>query len=244
MSMKRPVRLSASETWLRLSIILNVFLIASLIVVHRNSKSSNAFNLRSPDDASLVGKRMIFNGGYPSQERSGQCWCSADKYCMCTPSLAIDLIIASGPDHVWLVRRMDTQQLLATMGGYVQVGETVESAVARELMEEMGVALKETHLHLFGIYSDPRRDNRRSTASVVFAVHLDANYPLHPRAADDVKDVQRIALDDLDQHAFFSDHKTILLDYKRSVDQRKKTSARQNYGDFATDIVRSTCSSL
>lgn len=242
MTTKRQVRLNARETSLRLSIILNVMLIACLAVVHRSSKSSNEFNLRSVHDASLVGKSMIFHGGHPSQDRSGQCWCSADEYCMCTPSLAIDLIIASGPDHVWLVRRKDTQQLLATMGGYVQVGETVESAVARELMEEMGVDLKETQLHLFGIYSDPRRDNRRSTTSVVFAVHLDANYPLQPRAADDVKDVQRIALVDLDQYAFFSDHKTILMDYKRSVHQQMKTRARQGYGDFASDIVRSTCS--
>ena len=243
MTTKRQVRLSTSETWSRLSILLNVFLIACLAVAHRNSKSSNEFNLRSVHDASLVGKQMIFHGGYPSQDRSGQCWCSADKYCMCTPSLAIDLIIASGPDHVWLVRRKDTQQLLAVMGGFVQVGETAESAVARELMEEMGVDLKEIQPHLFGVYSDPRRDNRRSTTSVVFAVHLDANHPLQPRAADDVKDVQRIALEDLDQYAFFSDHKTILMDYKRSVDKRTTTRARQDYGDFATDIVRSTCSS-
>ena len=44
----------------------------------------------------------------------GTCWCSADEWCMCTPSLAIDVILTSGPDHIWVVRRQDTG-LLALM---------------------------------------------------------------------------------------------------------------------------------
>mmetsp|Transcript_14202 Transcript_14202/g.17138 ORF Transcript_14202/g.17138 Transcript_14202/m.17138 type:complete len:88 (-) Transcript_14202:36-299(-) len=63
-------------------------------------------------------KQTKWNGGHPFQERPGSCWCSGDAYCMCTPSLAIDLVITSGHDHVWLVRRKDTNQL-ATMGGFV-----------------------------------------------------------------------------------------------------------------------------
>lgn len=231
-------RLPTAETSLGLSIFLNVLLIFGLIFVilrQDTIKSGNGFNLRSGDNKSLVGKAMIFHGGHPAQDRPGQCWCGADTYCMCTPSLAIDLIIASGPDHLWLVRRKDTSQL-ATMGGFVNVGETVEAAVKRELMEEMGVDLKDHQLKLFGVYSDPRRDNRRATVSAVFAVHLDAE--LHPHAADDVKDVQRIALTELEQHEYFADHKTILLDYKRSI---AKTIS-EKYGDFASDIARSTCS--
>ena len=83
---------------------------------------------------------------------------------MCTPSLAIDLVILSGTDHVWLVRRKDTNQL-ATMGGFVMVGETVEQAVIRELREETGIDLSSGRKPpmLFGVYSDPRRDNRRHT---------------------------------------------------------------------------------
>ena len=240
--------LTATKTWLRFSMVINVLLITGIIMMARgvheleDSQASKGFNLRSIDDASLVGQRMIFHGGHPAQDRGGQCWCGdADGYCMCTPSLAIDLIIASGPDHVWLVRRKDTLQLLATMGGFVQVGEAVETAVRRELMEEMGVDLKDVKLHLFGIFSDPRRDDRRSTASVVFSVHLDSNFPLHPRPADDVKEIQRIALVDLDKHEYFADHKTILMDYKRSLDKTKKARTSRDYGDFATDIARSTC---
>ena len=66
---------------------------------------------------------------------------------MCTPSLAIDLVIEStlpdGAPGVVLVERADNG-LFATMGGFVDVGETVESAVARELKEETGLDLAST----------------------------------------------------------------------------------------------------
>ena len=229
-----------TKTTLYASILLNILLIFGLLLSvlrynnNTDSLATNGFTIRSADGKSS-GKPMIWHGGHPAQDRPGECWCGADAYCMCTPSLAIDLIIASGPNHVWLVRRKDTSQL-ATMGGFVDVGEPVETAVKRELMEEMGIELKEHQIKLFGVYSDPRRDNRRSTVSAVFVVHLDAE--LHPRAADDVKDVQRISLAELEQHEYFADHKTILMDYKQTTVGQ---TISQEYGDFAADISRSTC---
>jgi len=141
----------------------------------------------------LRSDKIEWNGGHPvSSRQTGSCWCTNyDGYCMCTPSIAIDLIIVSGPgagdgtggltdteeqkrhqkDHLWLVRRKDTDQL-ATMGGFVMVGETVEHAVKRELKEEMGIDLMagtqasaKTEPTLFGVYSDPRRDNRRHSGA-------------------------------------------------------------------------------
>jgi ADP-ribose pyrophosphatase YjhB (NUDIX family) len=123
------------------------------------------------------------------------------------------------------------------MGGFVDVGESVEAAVRRELWEEMGVRLPdETEPVLFGVYSDPRRDNRRHTASVVFVVHLDKE--IQPVAADDVSDVERISLDEIDRHSYFADHKTILTDF-RSAWRGEPVST--NVGDFADDIARSLC---
>lgn len=235
-SKKRGGGLPTTGTVLYMSIFLNIFLVLALLyltIAQANESSASAFNLRSP--GGLIGKEMTWHGGHPAQDRPGQCWCGADTYCMCTPSLAIDLIIASGPDHVWLVRRKDTNQL-ATMGGFVDVGENAESAVKRELMEEMGVDLMAHQIKLFGVYSDPRRDNRRHTVSAVFAVHLDAD--IHPHAADDVKDVQRIPLSEIEANEYFADHKTILMDYKRAVSAETKSQAD---GDFATDVARSTC---
>jgi 8-oxo-dGTP diphosphatase len=183
----------------------------------------------------VVSKDMVYHGGHPLAAKSGTCWCAPDKYCMCTPSVAIDLVLMASPDQVWLVRRKDTSQL-ATMGGFVELGETVEAAVRRELMEELGIDLVQPP-KLFGVYSDPRRDNRRHTLSVVFAVSLPDG--AKPKAADDVKDVMKIRLSDIDKYEYFADHKTILMDYVRAVERRP--ASREGDGDFANDIVRSMC---
>jgi ADP-ribose pyrophosphatase YjhB (NUDIX family) len=163
---------------------------------------------------------------------------------MCTPSLAIDLIlVSSDKEFLWLVRRQDTNQL-ATMGGFVNVDETVEHAVTRELKEEMDIDLMKEGSHnspvvtLFGVYSDPRRDNRRRTASAVFVVTLDEDVH-RPKAGDDAKEVKRISINDIEKHSYFADHRTILLDYRRFV--RGQSPKQSTLGDFAPDIARSTC---
>jgi 8-oxo-dGTP diphosphatase len=185
---------------------------------------------------SLRGEAVHWHGGHPADSQSGSCHCSSDRYCMCTPALAIDLVITSGTDHVWLVRRKDTNQL-AIMGGFVIVGETVEHAVKREIQEEMGIDLVKPP-QLLGIYSDPRRDNRWHTVSSVFAVHLGGEEK--PVAADDVKEVKRIPLADIEKYEYFADHKTVLLDYRRSL-CGDAISLGTSEGDFASDIQRSVC---
>mmetsp|Transcript_20875 Transcript_20875/g.29007 ORF Transcript_20875/g.29007 Transcript_20875/m.29007 type:complete len:253 (+) Transcript_20875:17-775(+) len=215
-----------------LSLALNLVLGGMLIFggICRNTSS-----LRSPSAKIVEGGNQKWNGGHPLEERPGSCWCSGDKYCMCTPNLAIDLVITSGKDHIWLVRRKDTDQL-ATMGGFVEVGETVEHAVKREMMEEMGVTASETP-KLLGIYSDPRRDNRRHTVSAVYHVKLPEE--AKPHAMDDVKDVIRIPISDIDKHTYFADHWTILMDYRNNHARHSQQAIRSS--DFAKDIVRSTC---
>jgi len=197
-------------------------------------------------DATIFQARHVqFAGGHPTAtQQSGTCYCSSkDDYCLCTPSLAIDLVIQSGPDHVWLVKRRDTGQL-ACMGGFVEVGETVEHAVQRELREEMGleIASFDQKLQLLGVYSDPRRDNRRHTVSAVYALQLDGTE--QPVAADDARAVERIAMAEIDNHVFFADHQTILLDYVRLVTEQGMPAKRDfaaSPGDFANDIQRSVC---
>jgi ADP-ribose pyrophosphatase YjhB (NUDIX family) len=95
-----------------------------------------------PADAGLV-SRVWHSNGSPAINnglQKGSCWCSGDDYCMCTPSLAIDMILTSGPDHIWMVQRA-TGGLMALMGGFNEVGETVEEAARREMKEEMNLDL-------------------------------------------------------------------------------------------------------
>ena len=211
-----------------ISIAINIVL---LIVVAQ-------YILHNPDH-SLLSKSLVYHGGHPLDTHAGTCWCASDQYCICTPNLAIDLVIASGPDHLWIVRRKDTSQW-AIMGGFVEIGETVEAAVRRELKEELGIELEGPPL-LFGVYSDPRRDNRRHTVSVVFAITLPED--AKPQAADDIKEVIRIPLSDIEHHDFFADHKTIFMDYKRAMEKKRRNheNEKEGDGDFAVNIIRSTC---
>ena len=157
-----------------------------------------------------------------SDLKRGTCWCSADEWCMCTPSLAIDVVLTSGENHVWLVRRADTN-MLALMGGMNEVGETVEDAVHRELAEEMSITLPPSNRPvLFGVYNDPMRDARRHSASAVYVV--DVPEGLQPTAGDDATSVVRLPLSEVQNHEFFVDHKTILRDY---IKARRRASTGQ-----------------
>lgn len=168
----------------------------------------------------------------------GTCWCTTqfDDFCTCTPSLAVDVILTSGENHIWLVKRSDTGQY-ATMGGFVEVGETSAEAVVRELGEETGVSAV-TPPRLFGVYDDPRRDAKRYRHSVSVVYVLDIPLDAEPKAGDDVKQVVRVSLDHVDDLDFFIDHKTIVMDYKLSKMKGTELKDRVKY-----DLVkRKRCS--
>lgn len=203
--------------------LLVVHLLVLCRLFHRNGSS---FHDALPRSDSLI----WFGGHPPATQEGSKCWCdpqlmkASDKGCSCSPSLAVDAILTSGPDHVWLVERKDTGQL-ACMGGFVDVNETGEQAVLRELKEETGIELpqEEASKPIFlGLYSDPRRDNRRPTASLIYALKIPLDYK--PEGGDDAKSVVRVELAAIDTSGldFFADHLTILWDYRdarrRSMD--------------------------
>ena len=160
---------------------------------------------------------------------------------MCTPSLAVDVILRSGNDHIWCVKRQDTG-LLALMGGFTEVGETSEESVHRELKEEMGITLKREP-KLFGVYNDPLRDARRHTTSVVYIADVPGG--AEPRAGDDATSVIRLPLAQVENSEFFIDHKTIIRDYMAMVEiakggEERTLPAEPRTGD-AEPFKRSVC---
>ena len=167
-------------------------------------------SLHVGDGGAFVERKWHSNGAL-GDLKEGSCWCSADNYCLCTPSLAIDAVLLSGSDHVWLVRRSDTGQL-ALMGGFNEVGETSLETLHRELAEEMSIVLPpDSEPKLFGVYNDPMRDSRRHTSSVVYVVEVPGD--VRPEAGDDAAEVLLLPLADVEKEDFFVDHKQILLDY-------------------------------
>jgi 8-oxo-dGTP diphosphatase len=89
-----------------------------------------------------------------------------------TPLLTTDCVIWDKDGRVLLIRRKNEpfKGAYALPGGFVDIGETVEAACRREVLEEAGLAVGE--LRLVGVYSDPRRDPRGHTVSIVYLARL------------------------------------------------------------------------
>jgi 8-oxo-dGTP diphosphatase len=123
-----------------------------------------------------------------------------------TPLLTVDIIIEIDGGVV-LIERKHAPPGWALPGGFVDRGESLAQAAVREAREETSLDVTLTE-QLFA-YSDPRRDPRGPTVSVVYLGRATGT----PRAADDAQDVRIYALDKLPSLAF--DHGQILEDYRR-----------------------------
>lgn len=107
-----------------------------------------------------------------------------------TPLLTVDCVVLNPRGEVLLIQRKNEpfKGHYALPGGFVDIGETVEDACRRELLEETGV--KAGRLKLVGVYSDPNRDPRGHTASVVFLTRVRST---KLEAGDDAASAQWVA---------------------------------------------------
>jgi 8-oxo-dGTP diphosphatase len=122
------------------------------------------------------------------------------------PTPTVDVIIETGLGIV-LIRRKNPPLGWALPGGFVDEGETVETAAAREAKEETGLDVQlRALLH---VYSDPSRDPRQHTLSVTFVASADRA----PMAGDDAAEAAVFDLDDLPTEIAF-DHREIIEDYR------------------------------
>ncbi len=126
-----------------------------------------------------------------------------------TPLLAADIIIElvdRSDRPIVLIKRKYPPVGWAIPGGFVDIGESVEQAAVREAKEE--TALEVTLTKLLGIYSNPGRDLRGHTASVVFIAEASGQ----PSAQDDAAEIAVIDIQALPDDLVF-DHNQILADY-------------------------------
>jgi len=127
---------------------------------------------------------------------------------MLQPNLTVDAIVIDDKKRLLLVERgRDPYKgKFALPGGFVEYGETVERAVARELEEETG--LKAKVLEIVGVYSDPNRDPRGHTVTIVFHMEYRGG---EPKGDDDAAAARFFSIDKLPPLAF--DHDKIVKDF-------------------------------
>ncbi|WP_254173773.1 NUDIX domain-containing protein [Planktothrix pseudagardhii] len=126
-----------------------------------------------------------------------------------TPTVDIIIELIDRPARpIVLIERKNPPFGWAIPGGFVDYGESVETAAIREAKEETGLEIE--LIEQFYVYSDPNRDPRQHTLSVVFL----ATAIGEPQAADDAKNLELFEPWQIPQNLCF-DHDRILKDYWR-----------------------------
>lgn len=127
------------------------------------------------------------------------------------PAPTVDIIIEliDRPERpIILIERKNIPYGWAIPGGFVDYGESIETAAKREALEE--VTLEVELIEQFYVYSDPKRDSRQHTISIVFI----ATGKGEPKAADDAKKIGIFTPWEIPNNLCF-DHELILKDYLR-----------------------------
>ncbi|EHC09402.1 NUDIX domain-containing protein [Fischerella thermalis] len=123
------------------------------------------------------------------------------------PTVDIIIELLDRPHRpIVLIERHNPPLGWAIPGGFVDYGETVETAARREALEETGLEVE--LIEQFHVYSDPARDRRKHTISIVFL----ATAKGEPKAGDDAKGIEIFESWRVPENLCF-DHDIILRDY-------------------------------
>ena len=119
-------------------------------------------------------------------------------------------IIPILPDgRIVLIRRSDSGKW-GLPGGMIDWGEDIPHAASRELKEETGLALNKIK-RLRGVYSDPKRDPRIHSISILLEVEAEGE--LDPIDTHEVLEIEAFSPDKLPLGDLSHDHDRQLKDY-------------------------------
>ena len=134
-----------------------------------------------------------------------------------SPKITVDGVVFTD-NEILLIQRKNPpfQGRWALPGGFVEYGETTENAVLREVKEETG--LDTAIISLLGVYSDPQRDPRGHTISIVYLLKTIKGEPI---GGDDALKAAFHSIESLPTLSF--DHEIIIKDaIRRSKDVLSK----------------------
>ncbi|MBE6513158.1 MAG: NUDIX hydrolase [Methanobrevibacter olleyae] len=132
------------------------------------------------------------------------------------PSLTVDIFIFNENHEFILIKRKNDpfKDSWALPGGFVDYGESTEDAAIREAKEETSIDVELERL--FNVYSEPDRDPRRHTVSIVYLAH--GNFD-DARADDDAKDIGVYSFNDLKEMKLAFDHDKILNEIRDYLEE-------------------------
>jgi ADP-ribose pyrophosphatase YjhB (NUDIX family) len=130
------------------------------------------------------------------------------------PFPTVDIIIRVGKGIV-LIERKNPPYGWALPGGFVDYGESLETAAIREAKEETSLDVR--LISQFRAYSEPDRDPRHHTVTVVFIADAEGT----PKAADDAQSAKVFTAETLPETMAF-DHRRICAEYFSFMDQPEK----------------------
>jgi 8-oxo-dGTP diphosphatase len=124
-----------------------------------------------------------------------------------TPTVDIIVELSDRPHRpIILIERLNPPHGWALPGGFIDYGESIETAAIREAQEEIGLTVQ--LVEQFQVYSDPARDPRQHTLSIVLIAIAQGQ----PTAGDDAQNLGIFDLWQLPTNLCF-DHDRILQDY-------------------------------
>lgn len=120
------------------------------------------------------------------------------------------LVVQAG--HILLIRRGSEygKGQLALAGGFVDAGESLQTAVVREVLEETGLDLTAHQPKAERVFDEPSRSARGRTISTVFLYELTGEGLPDVKAGDDASEAMWLPLGRLDGKELFEDHYGII----------------------------------
>ena len=125
------------------------------------------------------------------------------------PSLTADIFIFDDDFNFILIKRKNDpyKDCWALPGGFVEYGESVETAAIREAKEETSIDVELKSL--VNVYSKPDRDPRGHTVTVAYTAKGNMN---EMKADSDAKEIAIFSAENLDEIEIAFDHEEIIKD--------------------------------